>query len=586
MAAPAPGPSAPAAAAAAPLIPVVNTDLDLATLNSGVDLKQWFNDKIASKTELQQLGFAKAIIRTSETLHERNGELSNACYEWVKARGDDHPIWTATRVSRNDFLQLFSLEQLQDQAMQWTKDQERKDQATNRVLMALNRQLIGPIINEFGNLWPPKPAQEFLRVLAKVASLLKTVDNIKTSVQPIINKRIAGARRPKDVHMLIGDLCEIQEYKDWKATNETRRKTDRQRREAGGGAPPPATRKRRRTNLDVSVIEGDLGEGEDDILRVKEGDVTFRIPRLESIAQAMRMSRIKREKPIPTKEVITAAATAAWLIIEQCPARTAELVSVVVFFFETEGYNNHISVAVDAALARLKEDGAEVVLTEKEREVAEEACGELYLTPTPESEDMDVLMIEAAIDMINDWSEELDKSRAKKKKEFGVKFAADRSGVVKRLWMNDVGQMYAMGDNRRINYVLDDETETRTNVWQRVEEAKQRKELAKVRRSDAYLEEAIARVIQRESGDVGYRPSGEEMSVFKNSIKALFDATEGTFGYRLKIMEEFCKYDRIHGRRIPEDDTLKSDRITTMSDDEEEDEIESDYEDDEELMKE
>ena len=68
---------------------------------------------------------------------------------------------------------------------------------------------------DFGELWPKRPSQEFLRVLAKVANLLKSIPRIVERITPIIAKRLGERQRPKEKYMLQGDLAEIQEYKDW-----------------------------------------------------------------------------------------------------------------------------------------------------------------------------------------------------------------------------------------------------------------------------------------------------------------------------------------------------------------------------------
>ena len=68
---------------------------------------------------------------------------------------------------------------------------------------------------DFSELWPKRPSQEFLRVLAKVTNLLKSISRIVERITLIIAKRLKEQQRQKEKYILQGDLAEIQEYTDW-----------------------------------------------------------------------------------------------------------------------------------------------------------------------------------------------------------------------------------------------------------------------------------------------------------------------------------------------------------------------------------
>lgn len=191
------------------LTAILSTTLDFSLLDPSVPLQQWFDEKIANMTEAEQLDFARTASNSAVEAGKRINELGNVCYTWINARDITNPIWTNTKVSRDEFLASISYEALQDQSRLWTIDEERKNRALLKVCNSLGDISLEELEGRFGVLWPPKTSQGFLGVLAKVCALLKSVNRIVERVRPIIDERLKARQRPKELYMLHGDLLEI-----------------------------------------------------------------------------------------------------------------------------------------------------------------------------------------------------------------------------------------------------------------------------------------------------------------------------------------------------------------------------------------
>ena len=172
--------------------------MGFAEFDSNSLLQDWFNDKLKGKTELEQLAYAKAISNSAVNAGKRINEISNVCYNWISARDISNPIWTNTKISRDEFLSSISYQDLEAQSRLFTLDEERKNRALLKICTTFGNVSLEQLEGDFGELWPKRPSQEFLRVLAKVANLLKSIPRIVERITPIIAKRLGERQRPKN----------------------------------------------------------------------------------------------------------------------------------------------------------------------------------------------------------------------------------------------------------------------------------------------------------------------------------------------------------------------------------------------------
>ena len=113
----------------------------------------------------------------------------------------------------------------------------------------------------------------------------------------------------------------------------------------------------------------------------------------------------------------------------------------------------------------------------------------------------------------------MEEVRKKRRIAFGSKFKVNLNGVIKRLWMDDLGRMYTIADYRYIYYVEDKEGEDLTENWKRMEDLEKRREAAKIRRPDSYVQRILEEAAKKVTGDEGYEMGYNEMCVMKNVIK-------------------------------------------------------------------
>ena len=344
----------PSSSGTGPNLPPVNLDVGFAGLDPNSPLQDWFNDKMKDKTELEQLAYARAISNSAVNAGKRINEISNVCYNWISARDVSNPIWTNTKISRDEFLLTISYQDLEAQSRLFTLDEERKNRALLKISPSLGNVSLEQLEGGFGELWPKRPSQEFLRVLAKVSNLLKSIPRIVERITPIIEKRLGERQRPKEKHMLQGDLAEIQEYKDWQVAMKVRREAYKREKEilgAGASYEPEASStagpssapgtpaasnsqaKRKRgenRKSGVMMVEGKLTKHDGMTIKIKEGENRNRIITGDRVIQELKAILLRKGQKIPPNDTLNKAGDITRTLVNSDERRLADRLELII----------------------------------------------------------------------------------------------------------------------------------------------------------------------------------------------------------------------------------------------------------------
>ena len=331
-------------------------------------------------------------------------------------------------------------------------------------------------------------------------------------------------------------------------------------------------------------------EDDGSFIWIKEGEPVYKIESTEAIAQKIRFLRLQDQKPIPSKSVLQKAALCIRTLEHAESLRAREQIAISQEWVDLGVFGNEVPTEENLTKAYENWKGKRKAAGTFEGVEIDKLRGDdidtiqaifTYLIPDGKQNRSEWVsgLFKDPLKEADRWYEELEEARKKWRIAFGSKFGVNPNGVIKRLWMDNLGRMYTIADYRYIYYVEDKEGEDLTENWKRMEDLEKRREAAEIRRPDSYVQRILEEAAKKVTGDEGYEMGYNEMCVMKNAIKYIQSAREKTFKRRMDILAEFCRMDELDPEKIPEDETLRADRITEigLSDEEEEVQVEDDY---------